>query len=120
MYITNRPCVPAGAFRGPLVVTMRPVPAALVERARAVTARFPRAHGAPVHTGDPAALGIADLARPDWGDPLPLRPGEVPVFWACGVTPQAAALAARVELMLTHAPAHMFITDLRVEDLDDG
>lgn len=120
MYITNRPCVPAGAFRGPLVVTMRPVPAALVERARAVTARFPRAHGAPVHAGDPAALGIADLARPDWGDPLPLRAGEVPVFWACGVTPQAAALAARVELMLTHAPAHMFITDLRVEDLDDG
>ncbi len=120
MYVTNRACLPAGPFQGPLVVTMRPVPAGLVERASAVTARFPRAHGAPVHVGDPAALGIADLARPEWGDPVPVPAGDVPVFWACGVTPQAAAEAARVELMLTHAPAHMFITDLRVEDLEDG
>ncbi|HEY7065879.1 MAG TPA: putative hydro-lyase [Chloroflexota bacterium] len=120
MYVTDRPCVPAGLFQGPLVVTMRPVPEALVERARAVTARFPRAHGAPVHVGDPAALGIADLARPEWGDAVPVPPGDVPVYWACGVTPQAAAEAARIDLMLTHAPAHMFITDLRVEDLEDG
>jgi uncharacterized protein YcsI (UPF0317 family) len=120
MYVTNRPCEPAGPFAGPLVVTMRPVPAALVERARAVTARFPRAHGAPVHVGDPAALGIGDLARPEWGDAVPVPVGDVPVFWACGVTPQAAAEAARLDLMLTHAPAHMFVTDLRVEDLEDG
>ena len=120
MYRTDRPTEPAGAFRGPLVVTMRPVPAPLVDLASRVTARFPRAHGAPVHVGDPEELGIRDLARPDWGDPLPLSPGDVPVYWACGVTPQAAAEAARLELMLTHAPAHMFITDLRDEDLEDG
>jgi uncharacterized protein YcsI (UPF0317 family) len=120
MYVTNRPCEAAGPFQGPLVVTMRPVPEERVERARAVTARFPRAHGAPVHVGDPAALGIADLARPEWGDAVPVPAGDVPVFWACGVTPQAAAEAARLDLMLTHAPAHMFVTDLRVEDLEDG
>jgi uncharacterized protein YcsI (UPF0317 family) len=120
MYVTNRPCEPAGPFAGPLVVTMRPVPERLIEQARAVTARFPRAHGAPVHVGDPAALGIADLARPEWGDAVPVPRGDVPVFWACGVTPQAAAEAARLDLMLTHAPAHMFVTDLRVEDLEDG
>ena len=120
MYVTNRACEPAGVFRGPLVVTMRPVPDALVAQASAVTARFPRAHGAPVHVGDPAALGIADLARPDWGDHVPGQPGDVPVFWACGVTPQAAAEAARIPLMLTHAPARMFITDLREEALEDG
>jgi uncharacterized protein YcsI (UPF0317 family) len=120
MYVTDRPCESAGVFRGPLVVTMRPVPQELIERASQVTARFPRAHGAPVHVGDPAALGIADLARPQWGDALPIRPGEQPVYWACGVTPQAAAEAARIELMLTHAPAHMFITDLRVDDLEEG
>ena len=120
MYRTNRACVPAGPFAGPLVVSMRPVPEALVATAAQVTGRFPRAHGAPVHVGDPIALGIADLDRPDYGDPLPIRPGETPVFWACGVTPQAAAEAARLPLMLTHAPGHMFITDMRDEELADG
>jgi len=120
VYRTNRPTAPAGPFAGPLVVSMRPVPAALVPVAVEVTRRFPRAHGAPVHVGDPAALGIVDLARPDYGDPLPLRPGETPVFWACGVTPQAAAEAARLPLMITHAPGHMFIADLRDADLADG
>jgi len=117
MYRTNRECVPAGPFRGPLVVTMRPIPEHLVARAIEVTSQYPRAHGAPVHVGDPAVLGIPDLDRPDWADPLPMRPGDVPVFWACGVTPQAAAEQARPDLMLTHAPAHMFITDLRDDDL---
>jgi uncharacterized protein YcsI (UPF0317 family) len=120
MYRTNRPCVSAGPFAGPLVVSMRPIPADLLARAVQVTARFPRAHGAPVHIGDPAALGIRDLPAPDYGDPLPVEPGEVPVFWACGVTPQAVAVAARIELMLTHAPGHMFVTDLRDEELADG
>ena len=120
MYRTNRPTEPAGPFAGPLVVSMRPVPEALVPIAAGVTARFPRAHGAPVHVGDPAALGIADLDRPDYGDPLPLRPGETPVFWACGVTPQAAAETARLPLMISHAPGYMFIADLREADLADG
>ncbi|MBX5492633.1 MAG: putative hydro-lyase [Chloroflexi bacterium] len=120
MYRTNRACAPAGPFHGPLVVSMRPLPPAQVELARAVTARYPRAHGAPVHVGDPAALGIADLSCPDYGAPVPMAPGEVPVFWACGVTPQAAAEAARLEFMITHAPGHMFITDLRDEELADG
>jgi uncharacterized protein YcsI (UPF0317 family) len=119
MYRTNRQVVPAGPFRGPLVVTMRPIPAHLVDLAIAVTARYSRAHGAPVHVGDPADLGIADLDRPDWATAVPLQPGDVPVFWACGVTPQVAVAEAGVELMLTHAPAHMFVTDLRDEDVAD-
>jgi uncharacterized protein YcsI (UPF0317 family) len=112
MFITDRQCESAGRFAGPLVVSMRPVPADLVATAAAVTARFPASHGAPVHAGDPAALGIADLARPDFGGPVPLQPGDVPVFWACGVTPQAALAAARVPLAISHAPGHMFITDV--------
>ncbi len=111
MYRTNRPCTPVGPFAGPLVVSMRPMPPDLVDRAIAVTARYPRMHGAPVHIGDPAALGIADLAHPDYGDAVPVGPDEVPVFWACGVTPQAVAVAARVPFMITHAPGHMFVTD---------
>ncbi|MGI9008240.1 MAG: putative hydro-lyase [Streptosporangiaceae bacterium] len=112
MYVTSRPCVSAGRFAGPLVVSMRPVPARLVATAADVTARYPAAHGAPVHYGDPAGLGIADLARPDFGDPVPVGPGEVPVFWACGVTPQVALTAARLPLAITHAPGHMLITDV--------
>jgi uncharacterized protein YcsI (UPF0317 family) len=111
MFRTTWETTPAGRFGGPLVVSMRPIPAPLVDTAIAVTARYPRMHGAPVQVGDPAALGIRDLARPDYGDPVPLAPGEVPVFWACGVTPQAVALASRVPFMITHAPGHMFVTD---------
>lgn len=110
MYRTNIPCVPAGRFAGPMVVSMRPIPARLVARAVEVTARAPAFHGAPVHIGAPEALGIQDLGRPDWGDPVPIYPGEVPVFWACGVTPQAVALASRTELLISHAPGHMFVT----------
>lgn len=100
-----------------MVVSMRPIPHGDVPRVVQVTARYPLAHGAPVHIGDPSAIGITDLARPDYGEAVTLRPGEVPVFWACGVTPQAAVQEARPELMITHAPGHMFITDLRDEDL---
>ncbi len=119
MYRTNWRCEPAGPFHGPLVVSMRPIPESLVLEVVRITTRFPAAHGAPVHVGNPAALGITDFERPDYGDPLPVRPGETPVFWACGVTPQAAAEAARLPLMITHAPGHMFITDVRHEDLVD-
>ena len=117
MYITNHPCAPAGLFEGPLVVSMRPIPPEKVARAAAVTARFPAVHGAPIHVGAPEALGIRDLGRPDFGDPVTVRPGEVPVFWACGVTPQAVAMAVKPPLMITHAPGHMFVTDLRDEAL---
>ena len=117
MYVTRIPCRPAGVFAGPLVVSMRPVPVAEVSRAVQITARYPLAHGAPVHLGDPRAIGIADLDRPDYGDPVTVRPDEVPVFWACGVTPQAVARRAKPELMITHRPGHMFITDLRDDDL---
>lgn len=112
MYVTNRECEPAGPFRGPLVVSMRPIPEERVEEAVAVSGRFPLAHGAPVHAGDPAALGIADFSRPDFGEDGGLLPGEVPVFWACGVTSQIAARNARPETLIAHAPGHMFVTDL--------
>jgi len=117
MYRTTRACEPAGRFSGPLVVSMRPIPAAQVPLAVQVTARFERVHGAPVHVGAPEALGIADLARPDFGDPVDVRGGELPVFWACGVTPQSVALASKLPFCITHAPGHMFVTDLRNEDI---
>ncbi len=112
MYVTDRPCAPAGPFRGPLVVSMRPIPSALVSRASELTAKLPLAHGAPVHAGDPFAIGIDDMGKPDFGDPVSVGKDEVPVFWACGVTPQAVAMEAKPELMISHAPGHMFITDL--------
>ncbi|MDN5929582.1 MAG: DUF1445 domain-containing protein [Pseudonocardia sp.] len=107
----------AGAVSGPLVVSMRYVPAALVETAVAVTARYPAVHGAPVHAGDPRELGIADLDAPDYGDAVRPEPGDVPVFWACGVTPQAAVVVeSRPPLAIAHAPGHMLITDARDDD----
>lgn len=117
MFRTNRPCVAVGPFRGNLVVTCRPMPAALVEQAVAISARYPLLHGAPVQIGDPEALGIADLNRPDWGEPVVAQPGDVPMFWACGVTPQAVALESRVSLMITHAPGHMLVADLPIAAL---
>ena len=112
MWRTSIECRPAGVFHGPMVVSMRPIPAAQVAKAVTASARFPSAHGAPIHVGDPAAIGISDIDRPDWGDPQPFNPGDIPVFWACGVTPQAVALASKPPLMITHSPGHMFITDL--------
>jgi uncharacterized protein YcsI (UPF0317 family) len=111
MYRTSRACAPAGRFSGPLVVSMRPMAPPQALQAAEITARYPEVHGAPVHAGDPAELGIDDLGEPDYGDPVEVRDGEIPVFWACGVTPQAAAVASRPELMITHAPGHMFVTD---------
>jgi uncharacterized protein YcsI (UPF0317 family) len=115
MYRTTRQCVAAGRFHGPLVVSMRPFTPAEAERAVEVTRHYPMAHGAPVHIGDPAALGIADLDAPEYGRPVTLRSGQVPVFWACGVTPQEAIAAARPPLAITHAPGHMFVADITAE-----
>jgi uncharacterized protein YcsI (UPF0317 family) len=114
MFRSNWSCVPAGRFHGALVVTYRPMPADLVEQASTVSAAYTLLHGSPVHVGDPAVLGIADLHRPDWGDAVDAAPGDVPMFWACGVTPQAVALQSGVELMITHAPGHMFVADLPI------
>lgn len=112
MYRANQPCAPAGRIHGQLVVSMRPIPAGRVADAVRISARTPAVHGAPVHIGDPAALGIDDLDHPDFGDAPVIRAGEIPVFWACGVTPQAAIMASHPPFAVTHAPGHMFITDV--------
>jgi uncharacterized protein YcsI (UPF0317 family) len=117
MYRTKVECQSAGRFHGPLVVSMRPIPASLVPKAVEVTARFARVHGAPVQVGAPEQLGIRDLQQPDYGDPVPIEPGEIPVFWACGVTPQSVALASKSPFCITHAPGRMFVTDLRNDQL---
>ena len=112
MYRTSIPTAARGPFSGPLVVSMRPFKPADAIRAICLSDRLPQAHGAPVHLGDPAAIGIADLARPDYGDPVPVYAGEIPVFWACGVTPQAALAAAKIPFAIAHDPGHMLICDL--------
>jgi uncharacterized protein YcsI (UPF0317 family) len=117
MYRTTIATVPAGPFSGPMVVSMRPMRAADAIRAIQITTRFPSVHGAPVHLGDPAQIGIADLSRPDYGDPVEVRPGELPVFWACGVTPQSVIATARPEFCITHSPGHMLVTDRRNAEL---
>lgn len=117
MYKTNIECKPAGGFRGPMVVSMRPIPYDRISETIMTTARFPRVHGAPVHVGDPRIIGIADLDSTDYGVPVRINEGEVPIFWACGVTPQAVALVSRPEIMITHVPGHMFITDVLNEQL---
>ncbi|WP_155853657.1 putative hydro-lyase [Arthrobacter sp. H5] len=115
MYRTNRECAPAGAMSGPLVVSMRPVPAAQVADAVRITSRYPAVHGAPVHVGNPGELGI-QLNEPDFGDAVEIPDGHLPVFWACGVTPQAAVMQSRPPLAIGHAPGHMLITDARDSD----
>lgn len=117
MYRTNIQTVPAGVFHGPMVVSMRPMTAANAIRAVQVTARVPAVHGAPVHLGDPALIGIADLQKPDFGDPVAVMPDEIPVFWACGVTPQSVVMEARPEFCITHSPGKMLVTDLLDRDL---
>lgn len=112
MYRTNRQCRPAGRLHGEMVVSMRPIPADRVADAATISGRFPSVHGSPVHVGEPGLLGITDLGAPDFGDAVRIEPGEVPVFWACGVTPQAAVMASGVPFAITHSPGHMFITDV--------
>lgn len=117
MHITNRTCVPAGPFSAPLVVTMRPMKPEEAIRATQITTRYHLTHGAPIHIGSPEVLGIKDLAQPDFGDPVTVKPGETPVFWACGVTAMLAATSTHLPLVITHAPGHMFVSDLRDENL---
>jgi uncharacterized protein YcsI (UPF0317 family) len=112
MFLSSLPCRPAGRFRGRMVVTMRPVLPSQLPLVLEISARYPHAHGLPLHVGDPAAIGIDDLSRPDYGDPVPLGGDEIPVFWGCGVTPQAVVRDAEVDLLITHEPGRMFVTDL--------
>ncbi len=112
MYRTRLETVPAGPFRGGTVVSMRPIAREHVGLATEISRRYPLAHGAPVHIGDPAEIGIASLASPDWGDPPVVGEDEVPMFWACGVTPQNAIRHARLPLCITHQPGRMLVTDV--------
>lgn len=115
MYKTNIPCESAGVFSGPTVVSMRPMKPEDAIRAIQITSRFPAVHGAPIHIGDPHLIGIEHMDQPDFGDAVTIREGEIPVFWACGVTPQAVAMESKPSIMITHAPGHMFITDVKDE-----
>jgi uncharacterized protein YcsI (UPF0317 family) len=117
MYVTDIDCEPAGPFSSSLVVSMRPMTPSQAVRAVQVTTRFHLTHGAPVHIGSAEEIGIKDLNHPQFGDPVRIRDGEIPVFWACGVTSQLAATSASLPLVITHAPGHMFVSDLRDEDL---
>lgn len=117
MYITNIQCKPAGIFNGPMTVSMRPIPYDQVVRAVTVSATMPRVHGAPIHIGDPAVIGIKDINKPDFGDPVIIKDGEVPVFWPCGVTPQSVLMNVKPDFVITHAPGHMLITDIKNADL---
>lgn len=117
MYDTNIPCMPAGVFHGNMVVSMRPIPYDQVVKAVNVTAAMPRVHGAPIHIGDPAQIGIKDINKPDYGESVTIKPGEVPVFWPCGVTPQNVIMNTKPDFVITHAPGHMFITDVKNIDL---
>ncbi|MEZ5572641.1 MAG: putative hydro-lyase [Halioglobus sp.] len=117
MYRTDIDCVASGPFNGKMVVSMRPFPAAQAIRAIQICTRFPQVHGAPVHLGDPARIGIDDLSRPDYGDAVRVNENEIPLFWACGVTPQVALAAARLPLAITHSPGCMLVTDLRNSQL---
>ena len=113
MYCTNIACKPAGMFHGNMVVSMRPIPYELISRAVAVTASMSRVHGAPVQIGWPEHIGITDLMHPDFGEMVTIKEGEVPVFWPCGVTPQAVVMASKPEIAITHAPGHMLVTDVK-------
>lgn len=117
MYLTNIACERAGIFFGNMVVSMRPIPYKDVPKAVSVTAAMPRVHGAPIHIGDPEAIGIKEIKKPDFGDMVTIKEGEVPVFWPCGVTPQAALMASRPAFAITHAPGHMLITDMKNVEL---
>lgn len=113
MYKTNIACESAGVFHGNMVVSMRPIPQELVPKAILITGAMPKVHGAPIHVGTPEYIGIKDISSPDFGDPVTIYENEVPVFWPCGVTPQAAVMASKPDFCITHSPGHMLITDVK-------
>jgi uncharacterized protein YcsI (UPF0317 family) len=119
MYKTNFQCKPAGIFNGPYVVSMRPMKKEDVEKAYTITRKFPHVHGEPIHSGSPEEIGIKDINKPDYGDAVVIKEDEIPVFWACGVTPQAAIENAKPEIVITHAPGYMFITDILNDKIED-
>ena len=118
MYVTDQECVVSGPFSGPMVVSMRPYKAGEIPKAVAVSRRYPTMHGAPVHVGNPEALGIRNINEPEFGDAISIGEDETPVFWACGVTPQAVVMQARPPRVITHSPGHMFITDRRNKEFE--
>lgn len=113
MYNTNIQCAPAGIFSGNMVVSMRPLPYDQIVKSVLITGAIPKVHGAPIHIGDPSVIGIHDINKPDYGDMVTINPGEVPVFWPCGVTPQAVVMNSKPEFVITHSPGHMLITDVK-------
>jgi len=117
MYITNIPTEQSGVFHGPTTVSIRPMSMAQAIRVTEITTHFEGAHGAPLHIGDPLAIGIKDISKPDFGEAVEIRDDEIPVFWGCGVTPQSVCLNVKPELMITHAPGYMFITDIKESEL---
>lgn len=117
MYITNIECEPAGIFSGKMVVSMRPIPYEQIVKAVTVTGQMPKVHGTPIHIGDPSVIGIRDVNKPDFGDAVSIMPGEVPVFWCCGVTPQSVVMNVKPSFCITHAPGHMLITDVKNTEL---
>lgn len=119
MFKTSIECEKAGVFEGPLVCSMRPMTPENAKIAAEITGRYPNVHGAPVQIGDPEAIGVKDVMKPDYGDPVEFHEGEIPVFWACGVTPQAAIERAKPPIVITHAPGHMFITNVKNAELND-
>jgi uncharacterized protein YcsI (UPF0317 family) len=118
MYKTNIKCKEAGIFKGNNVVSMRPFKGSLIPKVIEITSRMPSVHGAPIHVGDPKAIGINDINTPDFGDAVRIEDGEIPVFWACGVTPQLVALESKPDFMITHSPGYMFVTGIKNEDLN--
>lgn len=119
MYLTDIDCMPAGSMGGKMVMSMRPIPHDQVVKAVQISGAIPKVHGAPMHIGDPAAIGVRDIAHPEFGDPVDIREGEVPVFWACGVTPQSIVMNSKPEFAITHAPGCMLITDTKNIDLKE-
>ena len=119
MYLTTIECEPAGIFHGKTVVSMRPMPADQAIKAISITASMPRVHGAPIHIGDPSVIGIKDIHNPDFGESVTINEGEIPVFWCCGVTPQSVVMSAKPPIAISHAPGHMFITDVKNSKLKD-
>lgn len=119
MYLTNIDCEEAGIFHGKVVVSMRPMPAEQVIRAVSITSSMPRVHGAPIHIGDPEKIGIKDISKPDFGESVTIKNGEIPVFWCCGVTPQSVVMSSKPSVAISHAPGHMFITDVKNSLLKD-